>query len=146
LSDSRRSFLKGLGGLGVLTGLGATAIHYARPEIFYGDPTRICAGRPEDLPVGALLVVKEAHLFVLHSAEGFLAMSTVCTHLGCFTRHEPEKNRIFCPCHGAEFALDGAVQRGPALRPLRRLRVTLEQGELVVHTAQTVGREEVLRV
>lgn len=47
---------------------------------------------------------------------GASAFSTRCTHRGCEV--EPARDRLICPCHGSEYALDGTVLRGPAPRPL----------------------------
>ena len=52
---------------------------------------------------------------------GASALSTRCTHRGCEV--EPASDRLVCPCHGSEYALDGAVLRGPAQRPLEPFRV-----------------------
>lgn len=52
---------------------------------------------------------------------GSSAFSTRCTHRGCEV--EPASDRLVCPCHGSEYALDGAVLRGPAQRPLESFRV-----------------------
>jgi carotenoid phi-ring synthase / carotenoid chi-ring synthase len=49
------------------------------------------------------------------------ALDTRCTHKGCPVALDGEgaARRYKCPCHGAEFALDGQVLRGPASEPLR---------------------------
>ena len=52
---------------------------------------------------------------------GASAFSTRCSHRGCEV--EPTADRFVCPCHGSEYALDGAVLRGPAERPLEPFRV-----------------------
>ncbi len=51
------------------------------------------------------------------------ALSARCTHLGCTVHWVPAESRFKCPCHGSEFAADGAVLHGPAERPLDRLPV-----------------------
>lgn len=58
-------------------------------------------------------------VWVLHLTDGtFVAVWRVCTHGACNV--EPRGAQFECPCHGSIFALDGAVVRGPATRPLRR--------------------------
>ena len=144
---TRREFLAAVGAAAVgIAGLGTsvTAVRFLQPEVLFEAPTRFRVGRPDDIPVGTLVVLPEQRVYLMRTADGFVAMTEVCTHLGCLTRHEPENNVIFCPCHGSRFATDGAVVNGPAPLPLPRLALTLENGLLVVDTAVTVPRDTML--
>ncbi|MBI3048116.1 MAG: ubiquinol-cytochrome c reductase iron-sulfur subunit [Acidobacteria bacterium] len=146
---TRREFLAALGLAAVsMAGLGTsvTAVRFMWPEVLFEAPTRFRVGRPEDIPVGTLVVLPEQRVYLVRDSAGFVAMTAVCTHLGCLTRYEAENNVIFCPCHGSRFATDGAVVNGPAPRPLPRLALTLENGLLVVDTAVVVSRDTVLTV
>lgn len=146
---TRREFLAAVGAAAVgMAGLGTgvTAVRFLRPEVLFEAPTRYRIGRPEDIPVGTLVVLPEQRVYLMRAAAGFVAMTAVCTHLGCLTRYEAENSVIFCPCHGSRFAPDGAVVNGPAPRPLPRLALSLDKGLLVVDTAVTVSRDTVLAV
>ncbi|OFW05220.1 MAG: hypothetical protein A3I61_10715 [Acidobacteria bacterium RIFCSPLOWO2_02_FULL_68_18] len=146
---TRREFLAALGAAAVaMAGLGTsvTAVRFMWPEVLFEAPTRFRVGRPEDIPVGTLVVLPEQRVYLMRAAAGFFAMTAVCTHLGCLTRYEAENNVVFCPCHGSRFAPDGAVVNGPAPRPLPRLALTLDNGVLVVDTAVVVPRDAVLTV
>jgi len=131
----------GLAGVGTVF----TTIRYLQPNVLFEPPTRFGVGRPEEIPVGTLLVLPEQKIYVGHAAEGYFAMSSVCTHLGCMTRYIPERNGIFCPCHGSQFDTSGNVTGGPAPRPLSRFQLTLADGILVVDIRVNAGADEFLR-
>ena len=46
--------------------------------------------------------------------------SAVCTHVGCIVHWNSLEQCWDCPCHGSQFAIDGSVLNGPALRPLAK--------------------------
>lgn len=143
----RRKFL-GLAGSGAIAtiaaGAGITTISYLSPRVLYEESTKFKVGRPEDIPVGHMVVLPRQKVYVMRTVAGIVALSAVCTHLGCVTRLEG--GDIFCPCHGSHFSKDGKVTGGPAPRPLRRLAVTLERGQLVVDSGSFIGDEEVFAV
>lgn len=131
----------------MLGGAGITTISFLSPNVLFEESSRFKIGRPEDVAIGTLLVLERQKVYVFRTAQGFFAMSAVCTHLGCVTRFEAAAKAIFCPCHGSRFDQDsGRVTGGPAPKPLVRLRLFVEKGQLVVDTKVEVGPEEVLRV
>ncbi len=44
--------------------------------------------------------------------------SATCTHMGCVVHWNSFERCWDCPCHGSQFAVDGQVLNGPAVRPL----------------------------
>lgn len=53
------------------------------------------------------------------SATAFHAMSIVCQHQGCWVdAYDAQAGNISCPCHGSEYAIDGSLISGPAMRGL----------------------------
>lgn len=49
-----------------------------------------------------------------------------CTHLGCRIDKAVD-NKLVCPCHGSEFALDGKATKGPANKSLKELEYSIDQ-------------------
>jgi Rieske Fe-S protein len=146
---SRRKFLA-LVGSGAITvagvGTGVTTLSFLEPSVLFEEDTRVGVGRPEDIPPGTVLVFPQHKIYVVRSSEGFYALASTCTHLGCMTRYERERGEIDCPCHGSRFSLDGKVRGGPAPRPLPRLHITVERGVLVVDSAVHVAPDALLQV
>jgi cytochrome b6-f complex iron-sulfur subunit len=64
------------------------------------------------------------------NTHSFIALSPVCTHLGCTVRKEPSFFR--CPCHGSTYTLDGRVVRGPAERSLERYEIQVAGQQLII--------------
>jgi nitrite reductase/ring-hydroxylating ferredoxin subunit len=46
-------------------------------------------------------------------ADDFIALSSVCPHLGCQVRWEPQNSRFYCPCHNGVFDPSGVATEGP---------------------------------
>jgi nitrite reductase/ring-hydroxylating ferredoxin subunit len=65
----------------------------------------------------------------------FLALSAVCTHLGCILQLDQAAGRLDCPCHRAAFGLAGEVlfhQLLQPLPPLPRIPVRVRDGHVEV--------------
>lgn len=83
--------------------------------------------------VGSRTVFADIPAVLIHAPRGFIALSLVCTHLGCTV--EQKSDGFACPCHGSRYDSSGAVVRGPAAQPLRVLRLeTASNGRLILHT------------
>ena len=54
---------------------------------------------------------------LLHLPGGrFVAYSQKCTHLSCAVYFQPERERLYCPCHEGVFDVADAASRPPGLR------------------------------
>jgi Rieske Fe-S protein len=82
---------------------------------------------------GYLTTTEELSVFVsTESGTDFVALSNICTHLGCRVRWVDEQDGFFCPCHNAIFGPDGAVLQGPPPRPLDRFETKVEDGQIFI--------------
>lgn len=71
-------------------------------------------------------------VLVIRTDKDFVALSAVCTHLGCLVEFNPVKREIECPCHAGMFDLEGRVIGGPPPRPLPLEKVSVAQGKVYV--------------
>ena len=69
---------------------------------------------------------------VKHADGQVTVYSPICPHLGCGYRWDRQDRLFKCPCHGSVYNINGAVQAGPAPRPLDTLPSKVENGELYV--------------
>ncbi|UCD24104.1 MAG: Rieske (2Fe-2S) protein [Gemmatimonadota bacterium] len=68
-------------------------------------------------------------------ADDFIALSSVCPHLGCQVRWEAQNNRFYCPCHNGVFDPSGVATSGPpgdAGQSLSRYDLKVENGLLSI--------------
>jgi Rieske Fe-S protein len=59
-------------------------------------------------------------------------MSNVCTHLSCRVTWNEEKQAYVCPCHDANFDIEGNVIAGPPPSPLKLYEAKVENGTLLI--------------
>ena len=76
-------------------------------------------------------------VFVIRkSDQDVTVLSNKCTHLSCRVNWVAEDQFFFCPCHDAQFGIDGKVLDGPPPRPLDAYAgeaVKIEEGNLFIH-------------
>ena len=112
----------------------AAVVRFLTPNVFYEPPQSFKIGNPADFAFGPPTFLAEEKIYVFRDPQkGFAVASAVCTHLGCTVGYFQSDQRFHCPCHGSVFASDGAVQHGPAPKPLQWFEVTLARdGQLRV--------------
>ena len=80
---------------------------------------------------GWIVNEEELSFYVLtENGRDYIAMSNICTHLGCRVRWIEEQEQFFCPCHNGVFDKEGMVVSGPPPRPLDRYEVKVENNQL----------------
>lgn len=70
---------------------------------------------------------------LIHPAENkVLALSAVCTHLGCIVKWDESRQQLICPCHVAAFDIEGNVVGGPAPKALAQLETSIKGDRITV--------------
>ncbi|MCS7069547.1 MAG: Rieske 2Fe-2S domain-containing protein [Meiothermus sp.] len=87
---------------------------------FAGQPALLVRVPPPSQP--------NPRVFMLAQQMYFTAYSRVCTYLGCTVPLPDREQNIECGCHGSRFRADGSLEKGPADRPLRAIRLELREG------------------
>jgi len=79
------------------------------------------------------IIVNNIPAMVINTPEkGFVALSKVCTHLGCLVEYDRNKNRLLCPCHAGVYTLEGNVVSGPPPKPLQKFSLKVEGEDIVI--------------
>jgi menaquinol-cytochrome c reductase iron-sulfur subunit len=82
---------------------------------------------------GWVINEEELTVYVLtDNGRDYVALSNICTHLGCRVRWIDDQEVFLCPCHNALFAKNGLVISGPPPRPLEHYPVKVEDDQLYV--------------
>ncbi len=80
----------------------------------------------EKSAVGNLLVIADPT-----NPSQVIAINPTCPHAGCTVAWKKDETAFACPCHGSKFTSSGAVQQGPADKPLTPYTTKLE-GDLIL--------------
>lgn len=110
--------------------LGAMTLGLARfmfPNTLVEPPMTFKIGPPSDYPPESVSTKFKADRAVwivrsmmYNGQDQIVAISTVCTHLGCTPNWLEGEQKFKCPCHGSGFYKSGVNFEGPAPRPLER--------------------------
>ena len=149
---NRRGFLSvasiAIGGL-ISAGVGIPAVAYIigpalsndreNNWIRLGSTSKVELGTPTlfkanvERATGWVVEEDQLSAYVLtDTGRDFIAMSNICTHLGCRVRWIADSDQFYCPCHVGIFDREGNVVAGPPPRPLDRYEVKVEDDQLFI--------------
>jgi Rieske Fe-S protein len=124
-----------LGSLGMFAGnLWILARRWFKRQPAYPRSAVALAG---EIPVGGVKLFQypkqgDQCIMVRTADDAYVAYSQKCTHLSCAVYYAREENRLECPCHNGYFSIeDGSVLQGPPTRPLPKVILERNGGELV---------------
>jgi cytochrome b6-f complex iron-sulfur subunit len=134
-TKTRRAFLAAasVAGIGYAAALAYPVYRYlASPSemaLSAAAVTEVTLKDAHKLPAGSVLMFKfgTAPAMLIHHADtSWVALTAVCTHLGCTVQYEPQMDRIHCACHGGVYnAYTGANVSGPPPKPLKLFKVAV---------------------
>jgi Rieske Fe-S protein len=114
------------------------AMRLPMPSVFPESDSLIKLGRPEQFTQGSATYFPMYQIWLFHESQGFHAISSVCTHLGC-TAERKEGVGFVCPCHGSKFDETGKVLGGPAPKGLVWVELSVSpEGWLMADTLKEV--------
>jgi len=141
-AKTRRAFLAAAGAAGVCY---ATAMAYpvyrylASPSemaLSASAVTEVTLKDAQKLPAGSALMFKfgPSPAMLIHHTDGrWIALSAVCSHLGCTVQYEAQMDRIHCACHGGVYnPYTGANVSGPPPKPLKLFKVAVNDAGVEV--------------
>ncbi len=146
---NRRSFVSTLSRIAMGTGLvagygmlGAIAARFLYPSRgddkgwqFVTEMDRLAVGQSIRYRTPAGESVNVTRIGRGGTEQDFIALSSVCPHLGCQVHWEAHNDRYFCPCHNGVFDSSGRATAGPpadAGQSLATFPLRVENGVLMI--------------
>jgi cytochrome b6-f complex iron-sulfur subunit len=139
----RRRFLRWLLGFSILSTLAMVAAPVGAflvppKSSAAGSGGKVLAGTLADIPLGRGKVVAMGGkpAIVINTAQGVVAYSAICTHLGCIVAFDDLSGTIACPCHDGRFSpANGTVVSGPPPTALPPVTVSVEDDQIYLVSA-----------
>ncbi|MBD3275810.1 MAG: Rieske 2Fe-2S domain-containing protein [Candidatus Marinimicrobia bacterium] len=158
-NNFRRDFLKKVSAAAVAGALGAQTWFVAKSlltPVTQQSSHRWKIGHPEQFEQGVTFV-EQAKTFIVRQDDSMIALSAVCTHLGCTLKKVNKSGEnddaadgveFHCPCHNSKFHVSGENYAGPAEKPLQHFRLIIspDDGQLIVDHSQPVDADNVLQL
>ena len=125
-------------------GLLSLVFRYTYPNVNFEPQMEFIAGKPEDYEEGVDTRWKgKFGVWIVRLENKLVALSNICTHLGCIPNWQPADRKFKCPCHGSGYYMNGINFEGPAPRPLERFEVKLTpKGEVRVNKTKVYRYEK----
>jgi Rieske Fe-S protein len=101
------------------------------------------AGSVSDFAVNSVTTDRVNKYYLIRYEDGgFMALSLICSHLGCSVIWDENNKEFNCPCHSSAFNKYGNVLNSPAPRPLDYYPVIVEGGKVKIDMTQKKRRKK----
>ncbi|MBI4606346.1 MAG: ubiquinol-cytochrome c reductase iron-sulfur subunit [Planctomycetes bacterium] len=97
-----------------------------KAKLVVGPVERLAGGRVESVVFNGRLI------HVLEEKGEVVAVDAMCTHLECTVSWKAGEGCFVCPCHGGRFDRQGKVVAKPPVEPLRRQKLAIDGGQVVL--------------
>jgi cytochrome b6-f complex iron-sulfur subunit len=114
------------------------------PKVTKEPPSTFRAGRlPDYAEVGVYEQFKATQgVWIVHlPTHEIVAISDICTHLGCIPNWLQGDQKFKCPCHGSGYYITGVNFEGPAPRPLERFKIAMDGDFILVDKSKKFRQE-----
>lgn len=131
----RRKFLSLLAGIfstGAFVSLAYPLIRYLAPPRSNIHRGKLVMSKADIGDAKEVVFQETPAIIINRPGKGYIALSRVCTHLGCLIDYDKEKKRLVCPCHAGIFDLEGRVESGPPPAPLTIFPLSVEGEEITI--------------
>lgn len=142
-SETRRGFLNAA--LGLFSALSVLGVSYPvgmylwpREKKSAANGARVMKLPLAEAPIGDAKFIRflnKPTVIIRPNEQEIVALSAVCTHLGCIVKWKESSQELFCPCHGGRFDTKGAVLGGPPPAPLTSFVAAVEDEYIVIREA-----------
>jgi cytochrome b6-f complex iron-sulfur subunit len=126
----RNVFVGAMAGWGLFAAAGGIAslglVRFLFPNTSFEPPQVFRTAEPSKFGAGTVDETwKEQGVWIVNTGGRIMAISTVCTHLGCTPNWLSGEQKFKCPCHGSGYYINGVNFEGPTPRPLERFAVSV---------------------
>ena len=102
-----------------------------------GAGTWVAVARLASVPPGSVTRFEAGAVigYLQHRADGFIALSGVCTHMACLLQWNGGNQTFDCPCHGGRFLANGEAAPGApyVYPPLPAIQTKVEAEQVWVY-------------
>lgn len=131
----RRKFLSlllSVFGTGAFVSFAYPLIRYLAPPTANIKKIRLTFKKSDIGDAKEILFQQTPTVIINRPGKGYIALSRVCTHLGCLLEYDKLQRKLVCPCHAGVFDLEGRVVSGPPPKPLLTFPLRVEGEDITI--------------